>query len=348
MAQHWILVATTQVLSAAAFLGCGMVACSDVPMSNPIDEAKATASASHKLLDGRIQDTFLFDEFDTHAAVDVLLIDDNSDSMRNKQQKLGARLDSFLSSLGKIDWQIGITTTDTSDGTYGLKGSLLPFEGTTSRVLTRDTPFYLSVFNNTVVRKETLDCTLDCPTTDERPLRATIEAIDKRDAVNAGFFRDGADLVVIILSDEDEASVGGPNATQPQDVVDAFRGAFGGSKALTGFGLLIAPGDTKCFDSQSTYGAHYGTTDAAFVALTGGVNGSICDADYGPALASIGKRVREGIKMAILTALPIADSLQVEVTPPDATLTWTLDGRRLTFAHPPKPGSTVVVVYQPQ
>jgi hypothetical protein len=323
-------------------------ACADPNMATVIDDAKATAALNEHLKDGSYRDTFLFDEFMTRAAVDVLIIDDNSDSMRNKQLKLGARLDSFLGSIGKIDWQIGITTTDTSDGTYGLRGSLLPFEGTTTRVLTKDTPFYMSAFNNTIVRKETLNCGNDCPSTDERGLRATIQAIGKRDDVNAGFFRSGADLAVIILSDEDEASTGGTDATQPQEVIDACHGAFGNEKNLTGFGLIIAPGDTKCFSSEATVGAHYGATLANFVAQTGGVDGSICDADYGAALASIGKRVREGIKTAILTALPIDGSLTIEVTPPDATLTWTREGRRITFVHPPKPGSQVVAVYQPQ
>ena len=336
------------VLAVALILAAACASCADPTITDVIDDAEATASLNEHLVDGSYRDTFLFDEFMTRAAVDVLFIDDNSDSMRNKQLKLGARLDSFLGSIGKIDWHIGITTTDTSDGTYGLKGSLLPFEGTTTRVLTKDTPFYMSAFNNTIVRKETLDCGTDCPSTDERGLLATMDAISKRDDINAGFFRPGADLAVIILSDEDEASVGGAGANTGQDVINAFNYAFGSTKSLTGFGLIIAPGDTKCFASESTFGAHYGANLADFVALTGGVNGSICDTDYGPALASIGKRVREGVKTAILTALPVDGSLTIEVTPPDPTLTWTQDGRRITFAHPPKPGSKVVAVYKPQ
>ena len=326
----------------------GLSACSDVPMATNIQQAQATASTSERLADGTFRDTFLYDEFETRAAVDVLIIDDNSDSMRNKELKLGPRLDSFLGSLGKIDWQIGITTTDTSDGTYGLKGSLLPIAGTSSPILTKNVANYQTAFNDTIVRKEALDCQNDCPSTDERPLLATIEAIQKRDSDNAGFFRPGAELAVIILSDEDEASVGGPDATQPQAVVDAFNSAFGSDKSMIGFGIIVKPGDTACFAKETLVGAHYGNTHAAFVQLTGGVLGSICDDDYGPALASIGKMVREGIKTAILSAFPSPDTLQVVVTPPDSTLTWTLVENRLTFNHPPKPGTQIVVSYKPQ
>ncbi len=329
-------------------IALALAACSDVTTAPNIQQAQSNASLSERLADGTFRDTYLFDELETRAAVDVLFIDDNSDSMRNKQEKLGARLDSFLGSLGKIDWQIGITTTDTSDGTYGLKGALLPFAGTTTRVLSKTVANYQTAFNDTIVRQETLDCQEDCPSTDERPLRATIEAIQKRDDVNAGFFRPGAELAVIILSDEDEASIGGPGATQPQEVVDAFAAAFGTDKSLVGFAIIVKPGDAACFDAQTLVGAHYGNTHAAFVQLTGGVLGSICDADYGAALASIGKTVREGIKVAILSAYPDPATLQVAVMPPDSTLAWTLSGNRLTFNHPPAPGSSIVVTYRPQ
>lgn len=323
-----------------------MAACSDVQTSNLAQEARATAASSEHLQDGRIRDTFRFDEFETQAAVDVLIIDDNSDSMRDKQEKLAARLASFLGSLGKIDWQIGITTTDTSNGTYGLQGSLVEFAGTGSKILTKKTENYAQAFADTVIRRETISCNYDCPSNDERPLRATIQAIQKRDSENAGFFRDGADLAVIILSDEDEASVGGPDANRPTDVLEAFRTAFGDSKSLNGFGILIAPDDKKCYESESMFGANYAKVLSQFVMLTGGVVGSLCANDYGPTLAGIGQRVREGVKTAILTALPVAESVQVHVTPADPTLTWTMDGRRLTFAHPPKPGATVIVEYQ--
>lgn len=326
-------------------------ACSDVSATSTPEKVHATAASTERLSDGSVRDTFLFDEFDTQAAVDVLIIDDNSDSMRQKQEKLAARLGSFLGTLGKIDWQIGITTTDTSTGTWGLRGSLVPFPGLSTsdtatgqvRILTAKHPDYAKHFADAIVRKEAWDCGTDCPSIDERPLSATILAMDKRDTDNWGFFREGADLVVIILSDEDEASEGGPTATKPSEVVAFARDIFGPNKSLTGFALIIRPGDTTCYNSESVWGAHYGHTLAAFAALTGGETGSICATDYGPALSSIGKRVREGIRTAVLSATPKDGQITVTVTPPDPTLTWTLEGRVVTFAHPPKAGTKVVV-----
>ena len=54
------------------------------------------------------------------------------------------------------------------------------------------------------------------------------------------------------------------------------------------------------------------------------------------------------MKVAVLSATPRDGTLVVQVQPADGTLTWTLKGRTLTFAHPPAPGSTVTATYQPQ
>jgi len=122
--------------------------------------------------------------------------------------------------------------------------------------------------------------------------------------------------------------------------------AFGAQKAMTGFGLLVVPGDKACLATAATLGAQYGTILNDFAMKSGGSVGSICAPDYGATLASIGQRVREGIKVAVLSAVPQPGTLQVKVTPEDPTLTWTLNGQTLTFAHPPKPGTQVVVVYK--
>ncbi len=325
-----------------------LAACSDVMTHDPVDEAVSTAKTTGHLTDGRTQDLFVFDVFETQARVDILFVDDNSDSMRDEQVKLGARFPHLLNSLAKIDWQIGITTTDVSDGTYGLKGQLIAFEGVSQNFLTRAMPNAPELFASHIAREETYNCQTDCPSTDEQPLHATIEAIAKRDAGNAGFFRADADLVVVVLSDEDEKSEGGPGATSGADVVAAVQAAFGDAKALTGFGIIVVPGDTACMATETLFGGHYGHVLQAFAQLTGGEVGSICEADYGATLAEIGKRVREGIKVAVLSATPRDGTLDVQVDPQDPTLTWTLKDRTLTFAHPPLPGSTVTVRYVAQ
>ncbi len=319
-------------------------ACSDVKFT-PGDE-----NASLGLADGAQKETFSFDDDGAGSKVDVLFVVDNSGSMYEEQTRLGAALNSFITGLGNVDWQIGITTTDISNGPYGLKGSLLPFAGLNSKVLSKDSLDYATAFKNTVVRQEVLTCdnvNVMCPSSDERPLEAAMMAIEKSKGENAGLFRAGADVAVVILSDEDEGS-NGLNAIAASAVIQAFAQTFGGSKSLTGYGIIIQPGNTACYNQNTAGGGQYGTYAAGFASLTGGVTGSICDTDYGPALTNIGNRVRELTKSVNLRFAPNPDTVQIVIRPFDSSLTWEIHGTTISFNKPPKRGTKVEVVYLPK
>jgi len=313
-------------------------ACSEISLEPATD--KGTTSATEILADGSIKDTFLFNRNGNSAPVDVLFIDDNSQSMAAKQLKLGNALNSFITSLGTVSWQIGITTTDTSDGLYGLKGSLLTFDGTSTQVLTSSVPNYAASFLATIQRSE-------LGSGDERGMQAIIQAIGKRNTDNAGFFRNGADLAVVMLSDEDEASDGNDSATKPAEVIAAFQAAFGKTKNITVYGILIAPIDTACYNSEFINGAKYANVLSSLVNITGGTVGSICDADYSDTLTSIGSRVRQGVRTATLSYEPEPGvPLKLEIIPADPTLTWTVTGRVVLFNKPPQKGTKINVVYK--
>ena len=121
--------------------------------------------------------------------LDVLVVVDNSPSMKEEQRKLGDRIDSFTDQLHGFDWQIAITTTDTSSGPYGLKGKFLSIEGMQSYVLTHKDQNVKTKFKNTVVREETQSCSILCPSTKEHPLKAVELSIRKAEEENKGFFR---------------------------------------------------------------------------------------------------------------------------------------------------------------
>ncbi len=318
-------------------------ACSEVSFSpDPNYEAPLD------LPPGTLLETFGFSDQDTRAKVDILFVIDNSGSMLEEQTKLGPALSSFMSSIAKIDWQIGITTSDTSNGMFGLKGSLVPMKGTATKILTKNVPNYGAVFANTVIRDELIGCVdPNCPSADERPLEAATMAIAKRSTDNAGFFRSGADLAVVVLTDEDEQSTGA--GTTGASVVSAVTSAFGPNKTFTGFGIIVRPGDTACYNAQrAANGAGtYGTYAAAFATLTSGLTGSICDADYGPTLSSIGTRVREMVRTITLKQMPNPDSIRLIIKPFDPNLQWTIDGQTITFASPPKAGTKITVTYLP-
>lgn len=286
--------------------------------------------------------------------VDILFIDDNSGSMAPEQLLLGNKFSTFATALTSVNWQIGITTTDCSTGPYGICGSLLEMAGTGLSILTKAIPNYETVFENTIRRPETYDpvtnkdcaSTNSCPSGDEVPLAASISAMKKKDGDNKGFFRDGADLSIVYLSDEDEKSNGGPGATEATEVVSEFGKIWPVDKKFIAYGIVIKPDDQACLDmqrGQSATGGSYGTKVRDLVNLTGGSLYSICDNDYSLTLKDIGLNVTRYSKTVTLAQTPIAGSVRVVFTP-----TWnstiSVSGRNVTI-NTPAPLGTIVEVY---
>jgi hypothetical protein len=304
----------------------------------------APDDASRAMSGQLITETFTQDY--ANKKLDVLVVVDNSGSMADDQVKLGDRINSFLSSLNDIDWQLGVTTTDVSDGTYGIKGSLLDLTGASGKILRPTTPDVLNVFKSTVVRPESVTCTTDCPSGREQPLLASIMAMDKRNSVNSGFFRTDSDLGILILSDEDELSIGGPDATDAADVINKVSSIWGESKDIFSFGIVIRPMDTACYNKQGGLGNYANVIDS-FARATGGQTGSICDADYGPTLGSLGNNVRQLIGYVQLKGKPVASTLQISYIPTHTT-TWSVKGKRIYFDVPPPKGTVIGITYTAQ
>lgn len=278
--------------------------------------------------------------------VDILFVVDNSPSMKKEQAKLGQRLSAFLAGLDNVDWQIAFTTTDVSNGKYGLKGSLQNLAGHgTDKILTSAYPDAEAVFLNTVQRSEVAS-------SDEQPLKASILAMEKRNTDNKGFFREGANLAIIVLSDEDEMSKGTSKfATKPSEVVSAFRTMFGTTKKLSVYGIVIEPGDVACYNDQKGTGdfanAFYGSFVTELARITSGLTGSICDRDYAQNLINIGTDVRHLTEYFALSQTPVAGSVEVILSPAQ-NISWKVEGKTLTFATAPQEGSLIQVSYIPQ
>lgn len=325
------------------------VGCSDVKFS-PIAQTDGPLIIDN----GKMrEETFYFNENRPLSKVDVVFIVDNSTSMYIEGQKMATRLSSFVDSLSAVNWQIGITSTDLSGGKFSTNGALVDMVGTNTKTLTKNTPNYEQVFLNTVTAHGTpIGCDPDfitantCASGDELPLEAMRQVIEKRDAENSGFFRPGADVVAIVLSDEDENSTGGFGATTGEEVKDAVANAWNGERGLSGYGIIVRPGDSSCWAEQNPHGGEYGDYVKHFADITGGETGSICDNDYGPALASIGRRVLTQATSVRLSAMPVPTTLTVEFIPADPSITWTLVGQTIKLSNLPLPGTRVVIKYE--
>ena len=290
--------------------------------------------------------------------VDILIIDDNSESMESKQRKMGEKFTNFISGIKDLDYQIGITTTDLSGPAptgsgFATDGRLVTYKGSTVNILTPTTPDADKLFLNTIKRDETIGCGSRtrfpyCPSSNEQPLKAIIMAIDERFKANNGFFRDGADLAVVVLSDEDELSDGRSSAaTKPYEVTDAFRAVYADRKRMMVHGVIIVPGDQACLNEQiRTVGiGYFGTHVSDLARATGGRTYSICDKDYGKNLSSISRDVRKLVATFELLYEP-KDPLKVSVTLiPSAKISWKVTGKLLIFDSPPPAGTRIEVSY---
>ncbi len=327
-------------------LSLSLVGCSDNvafdTINNPIDVCVENCDGEDSLF--AVED---FEQRERNAKVDILFVVDNSPSMYEEQRMLGSRFGSFISALDSIDWQMAFTTTDTSNGSFGIKGSFLDLDGLAgAKILNSNTPNVGQVFSKTVQRKES-NCSFVCPTSDEEGLLATIFSMEKSLTVNQGFFRDNTDLVLVYISDEDELSTGPRDATKPIDVINTFRDLWGQTKNLVAYGLIIEPGDLSCLQEKRDEGttAYYGTHVSDLAAITGGITGSLCQNDYSRTLEEISNRVRELVDSFELKSVPKSD-VEVILTPAQPNIRWRLEGNKLIFSKPPESGTKIRVKYQ--
>lgn len=244
-------------------------------------------------------------------SVDLVVVVDDSAAMSNDQNKLASRLGNILADFDtqKIDYQVCLTTTDAAF----MQGSPLKWKGTGSHILKPSTPSQTKVIADTFA---SLGINWS---RDEQGVRSFLMMM--RDHREAGCVRTEAALAVILLSDENERSVGGYKSwspaqykplteeNDPAHLRELIKVNFGDAQTQKPFiwnSIIVKPYDSTCQNQQDAEGSpsFYGTVYADLANQTGGLVASICEDDYGPSLREI--------KTRILNALP---GLQLECEP---------------------------------
>lgn len=317
--------------------------------------------------------------------VDLLFVDDNSGSMYTEQEKMANQFPGFLDSLADFDYQIAIITTDVTGGGLGQDGRFLEFAPgqnvlkNTSRVKDSTHSQNITKFQNTIKRSETLQCPSGpgCPSGDERGIFALNRALERPE--NAGFFRQGGHLAVVILSDEDERSSGGgaPGAEVnggaisndylatsydlPKTFVSMTKSRLPSNKSVSVHSIIIRPAingqpaDTACWQAQNSQGGgvkgFYGTQYAmlsfpsaslkALGNIVSGTIGSICSPNFTQELSTIANNIRaEDLQ---LPCAPDKSTLQVTFTPkPAQAISFDVDSSNRLFFQPGVPAGTKV------
>jgi hypothetical protein len=280
------------------------------------------------------------------ARVDILWIIDDSGSMVNKRARLAKAFDQFITTLvgQQVDYHIGVTTTDMDKVGPGFAGSLMA----NPAVITKDTPDPVAAFTNEVTMPANR-------VQDEQGLAAGLAAVTEPNisGPNKGFLRPGADLAMIVVSDEDDHSFG-----QVAYYERVFRELHGpGNEDTISFSAVIgdvpngcvAPGDQNLLYGEALPGTRYQEVAKA----TGGIVASVCSADFANTLQKLGLSFAGLRRIFPLSADPAPGSLKVDVdgVPVGQSVTngWIYDSatRSVQFlgSYVPPPGSTVRIRY---
>lgn len=277
--------------------------------------------------------------------VDILFVVDDSRSMQQEQAALSDGFADFLSELegSTTNYQIGLVSTsmDPTDPTPGKLVGDPP-------ILTRATDTVALFQERVMLGIEGSD--------QESGLDAAAEAVWR----NPGFVRDGANLVVIFVTDEDDCTDDGALAgmrpyecyvqrtklVPVHEMIERISSVKIAGETVR-FGGILGPLDFSCDE------AYPGTRYASAIYETGGTIGRICDPDWTPVLRKLGV-VALGILDQFTLSQP-ADAATIEVFVDEVAVVedpedgWTYDWQntRITFHGDgvPERGSEIRVEY---
>ena len=300
--------------------------------------------------------------------VDFLLVLDDSNSMFPELAKLAARMSTFVNSLdaSNIDWQMCITTTRSFSTPSGLSfGAPLnwrnysPASGTPSYLLKKGAANLNTIFTTTV---ENLTIG-GLGSADERAIKTTHDNFKSYSSGGHNCYRAGAAISVIVISDEDERSVGGdPQYVKfadasgsyipfdiddyPTTMIAQAKQSLGNDVRLTFNSIIVKPGDSICETEQDKDASpsHPGRIYAEASRLTDGGVGSICDADYSANLNTFKDKIVNSLSALNLQCEPDPKTLKVKVEGIEIG-GLKLEGKALKFSFPLIEGTQIDLKY---
>lgn len=246
------------------------------------------------------------------GALDILIVVDDSGSMKSEQKNLSTKLEPLLSEIGESDWKIGVITTSKSKP--NLRG-----------IISRGDANAQDAFRAAVTPGINGDGK-------ERGIYQAIQGLKTN-----GFLRTGSSVAVLIVSDEDNCSKGttdcpdeeGSKASDLLNYLSQSAQRELKTQARV-YGLVWIPG-TTC---QSGYAR--GHVYAEAIEASGGRAGSICAADYTATLKDISSNVRSILQNSwTLKHTPDAGSLRVFLDDVEVQSGYQLVGKSVTFTQVP-------------
>lgn len=267
---------------------------------------------------------------------DILVVIDNSVSMLYEQSSMASRFKSFTKELGNLNWQLGIITTDVSEDAPLKDGRLLEFKSRPGEfILNSQMPAdeVETAFAQTIQRPAREGSQF------EQGIRATYRLLERK----TDLVRSQGSLNVIVVSDADETPKTGTKPetrNRPADLLKYVQETYP-NKAFYFHSLVVKENDIPCLKAENNEA--YGRQYAWLSEKTGGVIGSVCEADYSSQLKLIGERVSQKVVMAELGCKPDPASLKIVSSQPEIQAPeFSVQETRLLFAEALKAGDWTI------
>ena len=267
--------------------------------------------------------------------LDILVVVDDSGSMAQDNLKLAQRLKGFTDNLEKtchVDWQICITTTDAD---Y-FKGRPIVWQGYNSHILKPGASNLHSIFVNTI---KWIGYGWN---NDEQGIKAMNLSV--KDNYNSQCFRQNAALSVVLISDEDERSVGGDSSlsqlqykpletlNQPASFPQTISQEFGNNKKFNVNSIIVKDANCKALQDAQGAGAKsfYGKKYQALSIFTKGGVASICSSDYTSHLLLFVEKINQTMSSLQLECHP-TQTPQVTINPLNSNQFISINGNEMIF-----------------
>jgi len=273
--------------------------------------------------------------------IDVLIVVDNSGSMKFEQSNMADRFDTLIDQLAGLDWRLAITTTEvnTANNTSRTRadGQILQISNNKYFISSADDMnLARQQFANTIQRPEV-------GSSAEQGIFATYRALERAKEVgslNSEFIRADAALSVVVVSDANETPYEGNFTVRNYpDQFLTYMSSVYADKSFSFHSIIVKRDDLACLNLAGSGNESYGLFYQDLSTRTGGIIGSVCDVDYGSQLQLIGQATANLVKNISLDCAPVdsdknglKDIVIANVTNP-ATLipAYTLSGNQLQF-----------------
>lgn len=266
------------------------------------------------------------------GTLDLLIVMDNSGSMTHAQTEVAKRLNSLLSKLGTIDWQIAVTTTDPT------RGSCLTQTPEGKRTLSK-ADFEENPERAIQVYQKLIKVGTD-GATNERGIKAATEAaVGNCGNPDDDWKRPGSDLAVLIISDEKHCGSHpsenciGEDWNSKNYFLDAQARPL---DKTTVFGLFLLKNidvgsDPLCPESGG-WNDYWPSEYIDLVEETGGIAAEICQEDYTDVFERISEKVADRVSTKFrVSEDPIPGTVQVKLG--SQILPFKRDGKNISIDH---------------